>query len=158
MSNPKSFDREMVRTEIAKSPIDNDLCFVVQQANRLITRRADAALRTTGLTAEQTLLLSAIGEAGSPRAAGFPRALCIDASTIATNLKPLMRQNWVFALADVDDRRARRLFLTEAGSERLETALETLRDFENGLAVKIGGKTNLRGVCHKLSGLITACL
>jgi DNA-binding MarR family transcriptional regulator len=79
-------------------------------------------------------------------------------STIAANLKPLVRQNWVFVLADADDRRATRLFLTAAGSERLKMALHHLQEFDEALAVQIGGKRNARTVCHALSGLTAACL
>ncbi|WP_208245317.1 hypothetical protein WGT02_35710 (plasmid) [Rhizobium sp. T1470] len=60
------FDREPIATDIAENPIANDLCFVLQRANRIISRGADSALRATGLTAEQTLLLAAIAEAGVP--------------------------------------------------------------------------------------------
>ncbi|QPB23844.1 winged helix-turn-helix transcriptional regulator (plasmid) [Rhizobium sp. 007] len=157
-SKPKSFGRERIKSEITEHPIDNDLCFVLQRANRVVSRRADAALRAAGLTAEQTLLLAAIAEAASPRAADLSRALGIEASTIAANLKPLMKQSWTFALVDVDDRRARRLFLTEAGSERLQMAVRHLQEFEDVLSIQIGGKRNVRTVCHTLSTLTTACL
>lgn len=36
--------------------IDNHVCFVVQRASRIISRSADNALRSTGLTVEQTIL------------------------------------------------------------------------------------------------------
>ncbi len=115
-------------------------------------------LRATGLTAEQSLLLAAIAEAGSPRANDLAYVLGLDPSTIAANLKPLVRQNWVIVLVDAEDRRARRLFLTDAGSERLGMAIKHLRGFEDALAVQIGGKRNVRTVCHTLSGLTTACI
>jgi len=124
----------------------------------MISRRVDTALRATGLTAEQSLLLAAIAEAGSPRAVDLSQVLALDPSTIAANLKPLVRQNWVVVLADADDRRARRLFLTDAGSERLKMALHHLEEFEDALAGQIGGKRNARTVCHALSGLTAACL
>lgn len=152
------FDREPIATDIPEIPIANDLCFVLQRANRIISRGADSALRATGLTAEQTLLLAAIAEAGSPRAADLSRSLGIDASTIAANLKPLMRQELVFAPVDITDRRARRLFLTVAGSERLERGIKQLQEYEGGLAVECDGNTDLRGLCQALSSLAEACL
>jgi DNA-binding MarR family transcriptional regulator len=94
MSNPTSSDRESIEDEITNSPLAEDLCFVLQ-AHRVISRRVDTSLRATGLTAEQSLLLAAIAEAGSPRTADAADVLGLDPSTVAANLKPLVRQNWV---------------------------------------------------------------
>lgn len=158
MSRPVSSDRGSSEDEIIDGSLADDLCFVLQRTSRVISRRVDTALRATGLTAEQSLLLTAIAEAGSPRAVDLSQVLALDPSTIAANLKPLVRQNWVVVLADADDRRARRLFLTDAGSERLKMALDHLQEFEDALAGQIGGKRNARTVCHVLSGLTAACL
>jgi DNA-binding MarR family transcriptional regulator len=158
MSRPVSSDRGSSEDEIIDGSLADDLCFVLQRTSRVISRRVDTALRATGLTAEQSLLLAAIAEAGSPRAVDLSQVLALDPSTIAANLKPLVRQNWVVVLADADDRRARRLFLTDAGSERLKMALHHLQEFDEALAVQIGGKRNARTVCHALSGLTAACL
>ena len=121
-------------------------------------RAALTLLRATGLTAEQTLLLAAIAEAGSPRTADLSRSLGIDASTIAANLKPLMRQELVFAPVDITDPRARRLFLTVAGSKRLERGIKQFQEYEGGLAVECDGDTDLRGLYQTLSSLPEACL
>jgi DNA-binding MarR family transcriptional regulator len=158
MSKPASSDRGSIEDEITNRPLEEDLCFVLQRTYRVISRRVDTALRATGLTAEQSLLLAAIAETGSPRAADLSQVLDLDPSTIAANLKPLVRQNWVVVSVDADDRRARRLFLTDAGSERLKMALKHLQEFEDALAVQIGGKRNARTVCHALSGLTKVCL
>lgn len=131
MAKPAFSDRGSIDNGITGSPIDNDLCFVLQRAHRVMSRRAGTALRAAGLTAEQTLLLAAIAEASSPRAADLSHTLGLDASTIAANIKPLVRENWIFAVVDVDDRRARRLFVTEAGRERLDVALKHLQGFED---------------------------
>lgn len=104
------------------------------------------------------MLLATIAEAGSPRAADLSQVLCLNPSTIAANLKPLVRRNWVTVLVDVDDRRARRLFLTGDGSERLKMALKHLQEFEEALAMQMGGTRNIRCVCHTLGELTTACL
>jgi DNA-binding MarR family transcriptional regulator len=158
MAKPAFSDRRSIKNEPVNGPLAEDLCFVLQRTHRVISRRADTALRATGLTGEQSLLLAAIAEASSPRAADLAQVLGLVPSTVAANLKPLVRQNWVIVLVDVDDRRARRLFLTDSGSERLKMAFKHLQGFEDALAVQIGGKRNVRNVCHTLSGLTTACL
>lgn len=151
------FDREPMAIDIAESIIAADLCFVLQRANRVISRGADSALRATGLTVEQTLLLAAIAEAGSPRAGDLSRALGVDASTMAANLKPLVRQQWVSAEADVVDRRARKLCLTKTGTELLEKGIKQLQEYESDLAAEGGRKTDLNGLCRALSVLAEAC-
>lgn len=158
MAKPILLNQRSLTTDIAEIPISDDLCFVLQRANRVISRGADSALRAAGLTGEQTLLLAAIAEAVSPRAADLSRSLGVDASTITANLKPLIRQNWVSAVADVVDRRARRLCLTEAGSERLERGLKELQKYESGLIAKGSGKTDLHGLCQALGKLTEACV
>ncbi|WP_105383458.1 MarR family winged helix-turn-helix transcriptional regulator [Neorhizobium alkalisoli] len=141
MSKPTSSGRESIRDEATNSPVAENLCFVLQRTYRAISRRADTTLRAAGLTAEQSLLLAAIAEAGSPRAADLSQVLGLNPSTIATNLKPLVRRNWVTVRVDVGDRRARRLFLTGDGSERLKMALKHLQEFEEALAMQMGGDT-----------------
>lgn len=88
---------------MAAGNVDADLCFVVQRANRTISRGADTALRTVGVTAGQTLLMAAIAEAGSPRSADLSLALDLDPSTITANLKPLMAQGLILTSVDVSD-------------------------------------------------------
>jgi DNA-binding MarR family transcriptional regulator len=151
------FDREPIATDIPEIPIATIYALYFSGPIALF-RAALTLLRATGLTAEQTLLLAAIAEAGSPRTAGLSRSLGIDASTIAANLKPLMRQELVFAPVDITDPRARRLFLTVAGSKRLERGIKQFQEYEGGLAVECDGDTDLRGLYQTLSSLPEACL
>ncbi|MBB5537161.1 sulfite reductase beta subunit-like hemoprotein [Rhizobium giardinii] len=91
MSRPVSSDRGSSEDEIIDGSLaDDDLCFVLQRTSRVISRRVDTALRATGLTAEQSLLLAAIAEAGSPRAVDLPQVLALDPSRIAANVKNLV--------------------------------------------------------------------
>lgn len=143
--------------------IDNDLCFVLQRASRIISRGADDALRSTGLTVEQTILLLAIGQAGSVRAVELSRDLVTDPSTITANLKPLLREGLICKSADANDGRAKHISLTEAGSARLWEAIPHLQKYESGLTAKIGGELSRRAACDKLAKLgsmqhgVTAC-
>ncbi|CUX51194.1 Transcriptional regulator (fragment) [Agrobacterium deltaense RV3] len=58
---------------------------------------------------------------------------------------------------DVDDRRARRLLLTDNGSARLAMAFERLQELGDALMKKVGGTQNTLGLCRMLSELSTAC-
>lgn len=144
------FDQELI-------PIANDLCFVLHRANRVTSRGADAALRATGLTAKQTLLLAAIAEVGALRASDICRGLGIDASTVAANLKPLMREGWVITSLDINARRARKIILTEAGIERLKVAARQLQEYEQGLAADRGGRFELYSLYQQLNQVTEAC-
>ncbi|MGP4673916.1 MarR family winged helix-turn-helix transcriptional regulator [Agrobacterium salinitolerans] len=149
-------DQGSIKAEMVENPLAGDLCFAVQRTNRIISRQINDALRSTGLTAEQIFLLAAIGEAGSPRISEVSLLLGLDHSTVVSNLKPLLRENLVTMSVDVDDRRARRLLLTDNGSERLVMAFESLEELEDALAKKVGGMLNVLSLCRMLSELSTA--
>ncbi len=117
-------------------------------------QRCIALDRTNG---RADILLAAIGEAGSPRISDVSLLLGLDHSTVVSNLKPLVRKNWVTMSVDFDDRRARRLLLTDNGSERLGMAFERLQELEDALVKKIGGTQNTLGLCRMLGELSTAC-
>lgn len=150
-------DRGSIKAEMVENPLAGDLCFAVQRTNRIISRQVNEALRSTGLTAEQIFLLAAIGEAGSPRISEVSLLLGLDHSTVVSNLKPLVRKNWVTMFVDVDDRRARRLLLTDNGSARLVVAFERLQEREDALVKKVGGTQNALSLCRLLGELSTAC-
>lgn len=150
-------DRGSIKAEMVENPLAGDLCFAVQRTNRIISRQVNEALRSTGLTAEQIFLLAAIGEAGSPRISEVSLLLGLDHSTVVSNLKPLVRKNWVTMFVDVDDRRARRLLLTDNGSARLVVAFERLQELEDALVKKVGGTQNALSLCRLLGELSTAC-
>ena len=150
-------DQGSIKAEMAENLLTGNLCFVVQRTNRIISREVNDALRSTGLTAEQIFLLAAINEAGSPRISEVSLLLGLDHSTVVSNLKLLLRNNWVTISMDVDDRRARRLLLTDNGSARLGMAFERLQELEDALVKKIGGTQNTLGLCRMLVELSTAC-
>lgn len=140
-----------------ENPLAGNLCFAMQRTNRIISRQINDALRSTGLTAEQIFLLTAINEAGSHRISEVSLLLGLDHSTVVSNLKLLLRNNWVTMSVDVDDRRARTLLLTDNGSARLGMAFERLQELEDALVKKIGGTQNTLGLCRMLGELSTAC-
>ena len=56
-----------------------------------------------------------------------PQALAVDRTTLTAALKSLERRGLVETRLDEKDRRARRLFLTDAGRDRLAAALPIWR-------------------------------
>lgn len=123
-------DQGSIKAEMVENPLAGNLCFAVQRTNRIISRQINDALRSIGLTAEQIFLLSAIGEAGSPRISEVSLLLGLDHSTVVSNIKPLVRKNWVTMSVDIYDRRARRLCSPTTGARGLEWHLSVFRNLE----------------------------
>jgi DNA-binding MarR family transcriptional regulator len=70
----------------------------------------------------------------------------MDRTTITANVKPLARRRLLKLVVDKDDRRSRRLHLTDAGRDLLVTAVAIWRKENRGLERSLGarGATELR--------------
>jgi DNA-binding MarR family transcriptional regulator len=101
---------------------DACLCLHVQRAARALARRFDEALRPLDLTNGQFSLMMSLNR---PRPAGMGEVasvLAVDRTTLTAALKPLQRRGLVEVEVDPDDRRGRRVKLTEAGKDLLARA------------------------------------
>lgn len=101
---------------------DRCLCLHLQRAARAIGRRFDEALRGTGLSHGQFSLLISLNRPEPPSVGEVARLLAMDRTTLTANLKPLERRGLVQIVPDQNDRRSRRLLLTDAGRDRLVIA------------------------------------
>jgi DNA-binding MarR family transcriptional regulator len=102
---------------------DECLCLAAQRAARSLARRFDEALRPVGLTSGQFSLLMSLNRPQPPSIGSVATLLAMDRTTLTANLKPLQRRGLVETAVDPDDRRSRRLLLTESGREVLASAL-----------------------------------
>jgi len=102
---------------------DACLCLHVQRAARALARRFDEALRPAGLTSGQFSLLMSLNRPEPAPMKSVASVLAMDRTTLTAALKPLERRGLVAVVADAQDRRARRLALTEAGRALLAEAL-----------------------------------
>ncbi len=97
-------------------------CFNLRKSARLVTRMYDHKLRPAGIRATQFTILVAI-RANAPIAIqALARIVVMDRTTLARNLKPLVRSGLV-AIAPGKDRRVRQATLTTAGHHTLDRAL-----------------------------------
>ncbi|KQO53939.1 MarR family transcriptional regulator [Methylobacterium sp. Leaf86] len=96
--------------------------FAAQKAARAIGRRYDAALRPTGLSNWQFTLLMMLVRVEAPTIGVLAQALAMDRTTITANVKPLERRGLLRIEADADDRRVRRILLTDEGRTVLAQA------------------------------------
>lgn len=102
---------------------DTCLCLHTQRAARAIARRFDDALRPVDIRSGQFSLLISLNRPEPPTIGSVARLLAMDPTTLTANLKPLERRGLLAVTPDADDRRARRLTLTDAGLALLERAI-----------------------------------
>ena len=102
---------------------DHCFCLHVQRAARAVARRYDEALRPFGLTNGQFSLLMSLNRPEPATMGPVASLLAMDRTTLTAALKPLERRGLVEILPDANDKRSRRLLLTEEGRYLLGRAL-----------------------------------
>jgi len=102
---------------------DACVCLHVQRAARALARRYDEALRPVGITNGQFSLMMSLNRPEPPRIREISSLLAMDRTTLTAALKPLERRGLVTVSVDEQDRRGRRLSLTEAGRGMLVQAM-----------------------------------
>jgi DNA-binding MarR family transcriptional regulator len=101
---------------------DHCLCLHAQRAARRLSRRFDEAMRPVGITSGQFSLLNGLNRPEPPTIGAVASLLAMDRSTVTANLKPLERKGLVRTDINPDDRRGRRIALTEQGLALLAAA------------------------------------
>ena len=119
--------REDLPLSVTHEVRDRCLCLHIHRAARAMARRFDEALRPCGLTNGQFSLLMSLNRPQAPRIGDVARLLAMDRTTLTANLKPLARRGLVAVSIDPDDKRTRRLRITEAGRDTLGRALPIWR-------------------------------
>lgn len=132
---------------------DHCLCLHVQRAARALARRFDDALRPLGINQGQFSLLMSLNRPDAPTISRVAAFLAMDRTTLTAVLKPLERRGLLNMTVDKEDRRNRRLTLTDAGRKLLRDALpiwtETHAAVDTMLAEQSVG--NLRGLLNLLA-------
>jgi DNA-binding MarR family transcriptional regulator len=95
----------------------------LRKATRRVSQFYDAAIAPCGLRSTQRSILIHIARAGAPTMGELADALVLDRSGLAHNLKPLERDGLVSMAVDPDDKRSRRVVLTEAGVDKLRASM-----------------------------------
>jgi DNA-binding MarR family transcriptional regulator len=118
---------------------DTCLCLHVQRAARALARRFDDALRPVGLTSGQFSLLNALNRPEPTRLGPVAQLLAMDRTTVTAALKPLEREGLVEITTDPDDRRNRRVRLTDKGHGVLASALPIWIDVHTAIEASSAG-------------------
>jgi DNA-binding MarR family transcriptional regulator len=97
-------------------------CLRLRKAARRVSQLYDKALQPWGLTVTQYGLLGHIGALDGVGVGALAGKLVMDPTTLTRNLKPLLEHGHVVLAPDPRDRRARRLYLSEAGRRAFQRA------------------------------------
>jgi DNA-binding MarR family transcriptional regulator len=90
----------------------------VRRASRHLGQLYEDAMGDTGLKGTQFSLMSQIARSNEPTLKNLAEAMVMDLSALGHTLKPLIRDGLVELVADAQDRRAKRVRLTETGAAR----------------------------------------
>ena len=130
--------RDDLPIEVTHEVRDRCLCLHLQRAARAIGRRFDEALRPVGLSHGQFSLLISLNRPEAPRLGDVARLLAMDRTTLTANLKPLERRGLLAVEVDPEDRRGRRLALTDAGRALLVEAAPIWRATHDAVDADLG--------------------
>ena len=102
---------------------DDCNCLALRQAARHVTQLYDRLLVSTDLRATQFSILARLRRKGPMTINALAADLVMDRTTLGRNILPLQRDGLIAIAPHGDDRRAKALRLTRAGTARLRRAL-----------------------------------
>jgi DNA-binding MarR family transcriptional regulator len=117
-------------------------CRALSQATRRVHRLYDAALAPLGLTIGQFSLLSQIRSSPGQTLMELATRNIMDPSTVSRLLRPLIARGLVETLVDAEDRRTRRVRLTEEGARLQAEGIPKWKSAQAGLEAAIGSTAN----------------
>jgi DNA-binding MarR family transcriptional regulator len=145
---PKALDNtEAVR--MGKSCV----CFITRKAARCITNFYDGMLRPTGIRSTQLTLLTTVKILGPVSIKRMAKAIVMDRSTLARNLKPMERQGLI-RIESGEDLRERIVSLTPTGIEKWKEAYSIWRNAQERIKERLG-KEGLETLFASLSELVS---
>jgi DNA-binding MarR family transcriptional regulator len=130
--------------------LDNQLCFPVYAASRLITREYQPYLDELGITYPQYLVLMILWESDNMPVNQIAQKLVLNTNTVTPLLKRLENQGLIVRTRSDDDERKVMIRLTNGGRDLQERAFEIPEKLASGL---ISGKMQLPELVALKQGL-----
>ncbi len=112
-------------------------CFRLRRMARRVTRVYDAHLAAAGLTLTQYSLLTALTRLPPPSLHELAETIGMDRTTLTRTLKPLRAQGLI-GFAAGEDRRSKRVAITESGRTRQAAAKPHWRRAQDEIHARIG--------------------
>ena len=112
----------------------------LRKAARRVSLLYDEVIASTGLRSTQMAVLIHVARHRSPTMGELAAYLVIDRSALADNLKPLIRDGFIEVRACEQDKRTRRVRLTEAGYAKLSASMGLWRSAQHRFNTAFGLK------------------
>ena len=128
-------------------------CLAVRQAARHVTQSYDAFLLAAGLRTTQFSILAKLRRLGPMTINALAAEMVMDRTTLGRNIRPLQREGLLAGAPGQSDRRSKELRLTEAGVERLRTAVGGWTRAQEQFGTVFGAEraAELRSLLHTVS-------
>ena len=130
--------------------LENQLCFPLYAASRIITRKYKPLLDPLGLTYTQYIVMLALWEKDSLSVNQLGEILWLDSGTLTPLLKKLEGQGLVRRSRSVQDERMLIVEVTDAGWQLLEKAAEVPLKMAGCLDISVDEGRLLHGLLHKI--------
>ena len=131
-------------------------CNTLRKTARAVTQLYDEVLKPSGLRATQFSLLAVVTRAGAATMAELADALVMDRTTLTRNLKPLKARGLIQSV-ESEDRRERRIAVTDAGRRALVQAVPLWRKAQEKVAGGLG-KGRWAGMMRDLNAAVRLVL
>jgi len=132
--------------KIGNSKIDLSDCpscvnFNIRKAMRAVSQHYDRIMAPSGLRGTQFTILTVVSRIDSETISDLAEFLVMERTTLTRNLKPLEKEGYLKIIPDVQDRRSRRVKITNAGRNIQKTAMPYWQKAQEEM-VGFMGKTN----------------
>ncbi|MFC3229774.1 MarR family winged helix-turn-helix transcriptional regulator [Marinibaculum pumilum] len=113
------------------------ICFNLRKATRIVTRSYENAVKPLGLKATQFSILAALMGRPPVPMARLAEVMGLERTSLTRNLRPLESHGWVRVESPAEDRRARRIAITEAGAEVVRQAVPLWRHAQDEAVARL---------------------
>ena len=131
--------------------LDNQLCFPLYAASRLVTRAYQPLLAEHGLTYPQYIILMILWEDAPCSIGHLGRRAILETNTLSPLLKTMEKQGWLTRTRSRQDERVVEINLTDKGSSLKETCSCIPQDILDQTEVPLEEAVELR---EKLNDLL----
>ncbi len=132
------------------------LCANLRRAARTLTQLYEQQLRPLGLRSTQMTILQALSHTGEISQGRLGHILAMDSTSLTRTLAIMSREGWITGRRG-EDRRERRLRLSDAGEKQLKRALPVWEKVQARVRHQLGGQSwnNLMQLSRQLASFTT---
>jgi len=132
------------------------LCANLRRAARALTQLYEHELRPLGLRSTQMTILQALSRTGEISQGQLGQILAMDTTSLTRTLAIMSREGWITERRG-EDRRERRLRLSDAGEKQLKRALPAWEKVQSRLRHQLGNENwnNLMQLSRQLASFTT---